>query len=768
MVKIPKFAQAPVWLKVSACAVAISIAGGTYGFLRLSRYVDAKLHDGALGTATLFYSAPRLLEVGDQVSLESIANELRVAGYTEGTANNIGSYTLASDAMTITPGHDSYFRSEPVQIRVHEGVVTTLASISSHQEVEAYALEPQPLAAMDEGVMQRCRPVQFPHIPKHVINALLSAEDKHFFSHVGFDPLRLAKAAWVDLRRGRKEQGGSTLTMQLARNLYLDSGKNWKRKVNELLIAEMLEWKLPKTQIFEDYVNQVYLGRRDTIAIRGFGQAANTFFGKELRDMTLSQSALLAGLVQRPSFFDPVRHPERAVSRRNLVLTLMAQNGYITQAERTEAIAEPLQVAAPSASSTGAPWFVDFAVDELQLHDQEEGQARVYTTLDPDLQRAAVEAVRQGMIGVDVRLKQSIGHLPAAQVALVAIDSHTGEVKAVVGGREFGRSQLNHAKAMRQPGSVFKPFVYAAALSSDREGRKFTPATTVVDEPTSFRFDGHSYTPSNFNEHFYGRVTLRRALAKSMNVATVSVAEKVGYDRVLRLARSAGLNDRMRSTPAIALGAYEATPLEMAASYTAFANSGMFVEPSFVAEVRTPDGAVRYHAEPATHKVLDAPVAFVMQDMLSEVLRSGTAAGVRASGFNVPAAGKTGTSRDGWFIGYTSNLICAVWVGFDDNRDLDLEGAKSALPIWTEFMRRASRRAAYRKELGVMPAGVVSVSVDAYTGLLAGPSCESTRREYFVHGTEPHTVCSHEVPDAAGEFGNPVFTISYPPEMAKE
>ena len=326
------------------------------------------------------------------------------------------------------------------------------------------------------------------------------------------------------------------------------------------------------------------------------------------------------------------------------------------------------------------------------------------------------------------------GALP--QVALIALDPHTGEVKAVIGGRDYGESQLNHALSKRQPGSIFKPFVYAAALESSLSGFQtpMTLATTVVDEPTVFQFGRQRYTPGNFGQRFYGTVTLREALAHSMNVATVKIAETTGYDQVVRLARNAGLNDAIRPTPAVALGAYEATPLEMAGAYTVFANRGAYVKPTFLSSVES-SRQVSLRPDLETHQVLDPRVSFLMLDLLQEVVRSGTAAAVRSMGLTVPVAGKTGTSRDGWFAGFSSGLLCIVWVGYDDNRELGLQGAKSALPIWVEFMKRATVRAAYAQPFPAPPSGVALVALDTVTGQTAGANCPATRNEYFLEGT---------------------------------
>ena len=603
-------------------------------------------------------------------------------------------------------------------------------------------LPPQLIASV-AGDRER-RLVHYNDIPPVLVHAVISAEDRHFFHHTGFDFLRMAKAAWVDLKDGRKEQGASTLSMQLARGLWLEPAKSWKRKAEELLITLHLEAKLRKQQIFEDYANLVYLGRRGPFGIQGFAEAARTYFGKDLAQLDASASALLAGMVQRPSYYNPFRYPERARARRDVVLGMMRDNGYLTAAQYAAAAASPLQVSREAADGMADQYFVDYMNRELEATLQDRGrQARVIrTTLDPDLQQAAEEAVRIGMAEVDKTLhRRKHADIPPGQpqVALVALDPRTGEIKALVGGRNYAESQLNRALAMRQPGSVFKPIVYAAALDTALRGADevFTPASIIDDDPTTFVFHGQTYEPNNMGHDFMGPVTLREALAHSLNVATVSLAEQVGYGKVAALARRLGL-DSVEATPAIALGSYDATPVEIAGAYTAFASRGMLATPTSISEVRAADGSVLYQHAADPKPVLDPRVAYLMVNMMEEVLRSGTGAGVRARGFALPAAGKTGTSRDGWFAGFTTRLECVVWVGYDDGRDLKLEGAHSALPIWTEFLKLAARLPAYRNAPNFrQPGGIVSVDVCPETGQPAGPECTDAQPEYFIAGTEP-------------------------------
>jgi penicillin-binding protein 1B len=751
---LPHFVLRPagqIFVALSLITAVGSVGAFTYYYTKYSRLIDEKLRYGPFANTSKIFAAPRVVVVREAISPEEVVSELRAAGYSESRRNPVGSYHLRPNAVEIFPGPAAYAGQEAGVLTFSGNKIVRIVSLQDNTERTQYQLEPQLITNLSDRNRQKRRIVPYSEIPQVLIRAITSAEDKRFFQHAGFDPIRIAKAVYVDLREGRKAEGASTLSQQLARSIWLTLDKRWDRKLAELMITLQLEQRLSKEKIFEYYCNEVYLGHRGTFAIRGFGEAAQVYFGKDIRELTVPDAAALAGLVQKPMRIQPFRYPERLVERRNIVLSMMRQNGYISDREYALAIESPLNLARGSSQSADAPYFVDLVNDDLgerfQDVDFQAHSYRVYTTLDLDLQRAAGEAVRIGIAQVDELVKKRRKRepdLPEPQAALVALDPHTGEIKALVGGRNYGVSQLNRAVAKRQPGSIFKPFVYAAAMDSALEGgsRVFTPASSVVDEPTTFWFDGKPYDPSNFKHEFYGQVTLRRALAKSMNVATVKVAEAVGYDRVADLARRAGMNYGIHATPSIALGAYEVTPIEIAGAYTIFANRGVLVKPSMVASVRAQDGKVIYTNKQKTTQVLDPRVAYLIVNMMEEVMRSGTAAGVRSRGLTLPAAGKTGTSRDGWFAGFTSELLCIVWVGFDDNRELNLEGAHSALPIWTEFMKRASSYRAYRNAKPFAPPdGVVAMEVDSQSGMPATPSCPQTRTEVFIAGTQPIKTC---------------------------
>jgi len=737
---------------LAAIIITVGLSAFLYYYTKYARLIDEKLSAGPFTNTSMVFAAPKLVTLGDETAIEDIVATLRRSGYSESKASRMGSYTTRMDALEIYPGPDSYFRQEAAVLKFRDGKISQIISLRDNTERTQYTLEPEVITNLFDRKREKRRLVRFNDIPQILVNAVISAEDKRFFQHAGFDPLRIIRAAYVDIKSGSRAQGASTLSMQVARMFWLTPEKTPQRKAAEVLITIELERKLSKEQIFEFYANEVDIGRRGTFAIRGFAEAAVAYFGKDLSQLTTAEAATLAGLIQRPSYTNPYRWPERATNRRNIILMLMRENGYLSDREYAVATATPLAVVKGGVESTDAPNFVDLVTDDLndrfQDHDFQSNTYRVYTTLDMNLQREAVEAVRIGMKEVDERLKKRFKNYgektPEAQVAMVVLDAHTGEVKALVGGRNYGLSQLNRALAKRQPGSSFKPFVYAAALNTalTETATPITILTHVMDEPTTFWFDGKPYEPHNHYREFYGSVTLRQALAKSMNIPTVRLAEMVGYRNVVDLARRSGLNLNIQPTPSIALGAYEVTPLEIAGGYTVFSNRGVYVKPSFLKTIRDEKGEVIFDAKPQTRPVLDPRVAYLTTSLMEEVVRSGTGAGVRAKGFALPAAGKTGTSHDGWFAGYTSKLISVVWVGFDDNRELELDGSYSALPIWAEFMKRAHQYREYASVTGFSaPDGIVTVEVDPLSGQLATAACNNTRGEVFIAGSQPQEFC---------------------------
>ena len=742
---------------------AIFVVFFSYFYVKYDRIITRRFEGPVFANAAKIYATAPTVTVGEKTDLKTIAAELRHAGYSDKTGESkMGTYHLTGNAIEVQPGQGSYHNPEPAMIRVSAGRVESISGNGS--QLDAYELEPEMITSLFEGDQRSKRQVvHYDEMPKVLVDAVLAIEDRRFFQHSGVNFVRFAEAAWIDITRQRHEQGGSTLTMQLARGFFLTPEKTIKRKLIEMLIATELEQKFSKQQIFEFYGNWVNLGQRGSFQISGFAEASRTYFNKDLKDITLPEAALLAGIIQGPSYLSPYRHPERATERRNVVLDSMVETRAITREQADKAKATPLKLAPPNVEASDAPYFVDLVRDtvisKLPEHEMNEQAYRIYTTLDPDLQRAAAQAVESGIKLVDdqvnkrrtKRVKVGKGKYetllepgPQAQVALVALDPHTGEVLALVGGRNYGFSQLNHAVAKRPTGSIFKPFVYATAMNTALDGSTpvLTPASIVPDQPTTFAYGDQIYEPRNYKEEYHGDVTARYALAMSLNNATVKLAEEVGYDKVADLARSAGIAS-VKATPAMALGAYDATPLDMAAAYTVFSNNGLRMSPAMVKSVRTATGDPVMNFSPETRQVLDPRVAYVMTDMMESVINSGLGfSAVRGRGFQQPAAGKTGSSHDGWFAGYTSNLLCIVWVGFDDYSDLHLSGAQTAAPIWTEFMKKAVMLPPYSNMKGFsQPSGVVDVQLDKVTNLLATPSCPQTYTAAFIVGTEPTSTC---------------------------
>ncbi len=768
-----------------------------YYYFKYRHIVDEKLQKPLFEQTAKIYAAPKELRIGQKLNPQAVALELRNAGYSgdgDRDRSRMGTYALNNSSITIQPGPQSYHSEQGATVTFSNGTVSQISG-DGGQALDAYELEPQLITGLSEGQYRtKRRLVTFNELPPNLVNAVTSIEDRRFFDHGGVDYFRLLGALRDDLRAGRRREGGSTLTMQLARGFFLTPEKKLKRKIIEIAITFQLENRFNKQQIFQLYANQIPLGQQGSFAINGFGQAAQTYFGKDVRQLDLAQCALLAGMIQHPSFLNPYRHPERAVQRRNMVLDAMVETGKITKEESIRAKAEPLNLTPINIDAGEAPYFVDLVRDRLVQHlgdaDFNHEGLRIYTSLDPDLQRVASDAVAQGMKGVDEQVEKLHARRVKAgddtpivypQVALVALNPHTGQVLALVGGRNYGASQFDHAIQHRPTGSVFKPFVYAAAFNTSLAGTVltqpapqapvseelvsadpappdpgrlsgvFTAATLLNNDLTTFE---GGYAPGNYHNdtRFTGEITARTALQFSQNNATVSLAQMVGYNNVAALARDAGIKSA-RGTPAVALGAYDATPLDMAGAYTTFANGGVRIDPWLVASVRSATGDVLNDYPPNSKPILDPRVAYLTLALMENVINSGTGFPVRAHGFLAPAAGKTGTSHDAWFAGFTSNLLCVVWIGNDDYSDLKLEGGKTAAPIWAEFMKRAVLLPEYSDTRQFpTPQGVSTVRLDKVTNLLADASCPQDYDAVFLDGTAPTQTCDQGAGDQRNLF----------------
>lgn len=753
-----------------ALVVLFFLVFGFY-YIKYGRVVDQRLERPLFADTAKIFAAPREVRDGQKLTPRGIAEDLQEGGYTEagaGTASPMGTYQLTATSISVHPGPQSYHSPDGATINFNDGVVTSIVG-DKGQELVAYELEPVLITGLSEGANRtKRRLVKYDELPANLVNAVVAIEDRRFFEHGGVDYIRLLGALRNDLtRKHNYMEGGSTLTMQLARGFFLSPEKRIKRKLIEIVITYHLEHRFNKKQIFEMYANEIPLGQQGSFAVNGFGEAAQAYFGKNVQDLDLSECALLAGMIQQPSFRNPFRHPDRAIQRRNIVLDSMLEMKKITPEQAERAKAEPLHLSTINIDAGEAPYFVDLVRDQIvqKIGDRDynhEG-VRIYTSLDPDLQRAATEAVDLGMKNVDEMVLRKHAHKSGPiiypQVALVALNPHTGQVLALVGGRNYGTSQLNHAVAKRPTGSIFKPFVYATAFNTSLTGTPlpgqeavFSPVTMLNDEQTTYMVGNQEYTPRNYHGEYHDEVTARYALMYSLNNATIGLGQMVGFDKVAALARDAGIKSA-KATPSVAIGAYDATPLDMAGAYTVFANGGVKIDPWMLASIRNSDGDIISDFTPTSKPILDPRVAFLTTQLMENVINYGTGYEVRRLGFTDPAAGKTGTSHDAWFAGYTSNLLCIVWVGNDDYSDVKLEGAHAAAPIWAEFMKRAVKIPQYSDTHDFAPPpGVDIVRIDKATNLISTASCPDSYTAAFLSGTAPTDTCDHANGDQRNLF----------------
>ena len=715
----------------------------TYYWFQFSDRIDRELLSGEIYTPSAgIYSAPKTLKKGEETTLAELIEYLKTAGYIE--KNNRASatrsrYSVDGNGLLIEPGITGTIdgtKAFPV-LSVKFGKagksVEKILDVEAGKEIDSARLEPKMLSTIAaEGGRRKI--VNFADIPPNLIKAITATEDRAFFEHHGVNFRGIARAVWHRYDRDDEgplsNQGGSSITQQLVKNLLLTNDPTYERKFAEAFMSVILETRLSKEDIFTLYANQIYLGQQSGVSIYGVGEASDVYFGKDVSQITLPEAAFLAGIIRSPNRYGPYKHPERVTERRNQVLDSMVEAGDISEQQAGEARVTPFVLRQISSRKDlqGMPYFSQYAIEELPkiVSDPDAIQhLRVYTSIDPDLQRIAYETIAARVDKLEKAFpKRPKGNLNAA---LVALRPKTGEVVAMVGGRDYLESQFNRATdAMRQPGSVFKPFVYATAINSayDTASRVFTAATIFKDEKKVFTYDQNSYAPNNYGDHFSGaELTLRDALVKSKNTITVDLGMQVNIGKVMNLAARAGMPKVDHAYPSMALGTAEATPLQVATAYTIFANLGDRVLPTPITQVTAGDGRTVAMVQPDRKKVLQPDVAYIMDDIMKDVINRGTAAQAQAWGFrNVVGktgfAGKTGTSRDGWFAGFTPELVCVVYVGFDDNDDLGMKGADSAMPIWADFMKAALERHPEWNGDWLMPTSVRKAEIDIRNGTL--------------------------------------------------
>jgi penicillin-binding protein 1B len=725
-----------------------------YYYQRFSVMIERRLQGERFMVPARIYARPLTLRAGLPLTPERLVKVLNGLKYEQKGDSPVapGEFAAGEKSVSLFPRPEPDGADEPITVLFDKERVRELRGGRSRKPLPSQTLEPELVTYLFDESREKRRLVRYEELPEHLLQAVLAIEDRRFFSHPGLDPFRIVGAAVRNVRADTYLQGGSTITQQLVKNFFLTPERTFRRKAQEALLAFVLERRATKQEILQLYLNEIYLGQAGSFSINGVGEAARVYFQKDVGNVSLPEAALLAGMIRAPNPYNPSRHPQRALERRNLVLRAMQEAGFISPATAEAATAQPLRVESAHAESVEAPYFVDLVRSQLQQRydakDLATQNLSVYTTLDLQLQSQAQETLRDGLQKVEKMLKRKQPR-PPVQGSLIAIEPQSGAVVALVGGRSYGASQYNRVvQARRQPGSTFKPFVYLAAFEAffdDQALPPITPATIVEDTPSVFFFEDKEYIPQNYEDEYLGFVTLRRALSKSLNVATVKVAEMVGYDRVADLwSKKMGIGAEIHPYPAIALGSFEATPFELATAYNVLANGGLKVEPLTVLRVADAKGQmVEQHRASFPERVIHEESAFLVTSMLQSVMNEGTGAASRAMGFGAVAAGKTGTTndmRDAWFAGYTPNLLCVVWVGFDDNAPLDLSGARAALPIWVQFMKAALAGTPVA-EFTVPTDGIVFAEICRETGLLAAPGCPRPLNEAFIIGTEPREWC---------------------------
>ncbi|MFQ5889646.1 MAG: transglycosylase domain-containing protein [Gemmatimonadota bacterium] len=828
----------------------------------LEAIVVARLPDVRFRAPTRIYARPVVLSLGMRPSRALVEDHLRRLGYVRATGRSVGlgEYDLGVRGWVIGRRpfrhHDRLVLGGTTVVRFNRAGRIARLEDERGRPFSRVALEPEIIGSLYDGSREDRVPVRLADVPEHLVEAVLTIEDQRFFAHGGLDLRRIAAAMLANLRAGRIVQGGSTLTQQLAKNLYLSPRRTLVRKVREAAIALALERRHEKREILEAYLNEVYLGQAGAIAVHGVGAAARHYFAKDVGELDLSESALLAGLIRGPSLYSPFRHPAAAKSRRDLVLRLMRERGVIAEVAFRKAQEAPLEVRKRREAPRSARYFVDFVAERLRADDGsrrlgrgeapeagraleggtgveggnkleggraleggpglesgsglgggarlEGGGLAVFTTLDMRLQRAAGEAVREGLARLESQLPALARRGPEdapLQAALIALDPRGGQILAMVGGREYGTSQFNRAvRARRQPGSAFKPIVALAAVSRPAGGgRPFTLASVLEDEPLTVETPAGPWRPVNYDRRFRGAVTLREALERSLNVPFARLGIEVGPPRIVEAARELGIQSPLEPYPSLALGAFEVTPLELTRAYAVLAAGGFRTRLRATLAVLDPEGNVlalgrdgrelaagREGNAPASgregsaspvgregnalapgragngrgqragraleadglgERVYDPAEAYLVTSALRGAVERGTGRGLRALGFYGDVAAKSGTTngfRDAWFMAYTPALAVGVWVGFDDGRSLGLPGARVALPIFARFMIQAvgptGDEGPYASPGFSYPAGLELVEVDPETGLRAGPGCRG-RMEVFLAGTAPEASC---------------------------
>lgn len=693
---------------------------------------------------------------GQTVTTAEMNNRLLYLGYRKKNAEPKfpGQYQLSRTQYKIYLHDFDYphekFKGFPIAFQINGSRIYDLKNLTTGESLSLSKLEPELITSIFDEKMEDRTFVALDKIPDTLIQSVILIEDERFYSHYGIDPIGIARAFLTNFIKGRLVQGGSTLTQQMVKNFFLTHERTLVRKINEMLMAMIIELRYSKKEILEVYLNEIYFGQRGNASVTGVQEASRLYFSKNVSQLTPDESALIAAMIKAPGLYSPFRKPKKATSRRNLILKRLSDHKVISKQEYEQANSRPLPTRTKQMNKTRATYFVDFLKKQIKKgYPQDilssEG-LRIFTTLDMYLQRKAKKAVVDWLNHLENQrafLKKNTKKNKFLEGALIAIQPKTGFIRAYVGGRDYAKNQFDIiSSAKRQPGSTFKPFVYLTAMNPQENKDPFTLSSILDDNPLTIKSSSGKYRPNNYDKKFHGNVSLRKALEMSYNVATVWLSMQVGLDKIVKTATSAGMSKNLKPYPSLGLGAFEVTPLEMTTAYTVFPNNGIQSKPLAIRRIVTPEGKILEKKSFEMKKIFPHDVIFLMNKALEGVMNNGTGRSARARGFSKTAAGKTGTTseyKDSWFVGYTPDLLSLVWVGYKDNSTTNLSGASGALPIWTKFMIAATNG---KPNYDFKPTkNIVIVPIDKATGLLYRRRCGQASEEYFIEGTEPTDYC---------------------------
>lgn len=632
----------------------------------------------------------------------------------------------------------------PARIRLSQDRIASIERFDTGEYVPLLELEPEEIGLFFGAEREQRQLVSIKDVPENLVHAVLAAEDKRFYQHHGMDPWGVLRALYTDIRHAKLLQGGSTITQQLAKSYFLTPKRTISRKLQELLMSFIIEAKYGKNVILEIYLNEIYLGRKGTVSVNGVGEASNFLFGKPVSELSLPECAAIAGMIKAPNHYSPYANEKLCKERRNAVLRMMKENGWISEAEVEAASSSPVTTVGFAAYGRKAPYFVDYFAEQLKALYPEDVLTSygltIYTTLDTQVQLAAERALEKGLEHLEeaypaLRRTEPENKL---QGAVIVMQPKTGYILALAGGRNYGVSQFNRiAQARRQPGSAFKPFVFLSALD------RFTPASILSNEPKTYVIDGKTWVPENYEPMEQQFISMRSALAQSVNLATIDLAMQVGLDRVVDTANAFHFSTTLKPYPSISLGAFEVVPLELARAYCAFAANGVLPYPLSLKEVLDEHGQVLERRHMTIEPVTTPEKAFMMSSLMRSVVTEGTAHSLRNLGISFPVAGKTGTTtdyKDAWFVGYTSDILALVWVGFDNGDSVHLTGSAAALPIWADIMNSIPQYVS--DDWFKVPPGVVTKTICSDSGQLAvRGGCPNTVEEFFLAENAPTQYC---------------------------